>query len=149
LLFIRVWARPHQHHAAGDRWDTGLRDRVVAVDAWRPADEVTETRTERTETREADQEADLRDRQVCASQEGLRTLDPASRQVRAGRFAIGHRERADEVEPGVASFAGHRVEVERLRVFAIHEVASTPKRGQQEQRVLGHSALRGARWTFD
>jgi len=120
------------------RWDASPRDRVVAVIARRPTDEVAEARAERAEAREADQKADLGDGEVRGSQEGLRALDPASRQVRAGRFAIGRRERAGEVKSGVARFAGHRFEVERLRVFAIDEVASSPQRGQEEQRVLGH-----------
>jgi hypothetical protein len=69
---------------------------------------------------------------IGKKQEGLRALDPASRQVGAGRFAIGCRERAGKVKTGVARFAGHRVEVERLRVLAIDEVASSPQ-GRQEE----------------
>jgi hypothetical protein len=42
------------------------------------------------------------------------------------------------VRSGVARFAGHRVEVEWLGVVAIDEVASSPQRGKEEQRALGH-----------
>jgi hypothetical protein len=48
------------------------------------------------------------------------------RVVRAGRFAVGRRERSGEVKPRVAGFAGHGVEVERLRVLAIDEIPSSP-----------------------
>jgi len=115
-----------------------LRQGVVAILARRPADECAETRAERAEAREADQKADLGDGKVRGSQERLRALDPASGEIGTWRLTIGRRERASEVKSGVAGFAGHRVEVERLRVVAIDEVASSSQRRQEVQRVLGH-----------
>ena len=102
------------HDASGDRWDAGPCDRMLAVLARRASDELAKARAERAEAREPDQEADLGDREVRGSQERLGALDPAPRQVGAGRLAVGRRECAGEVESGVAGLAGHRVEVQRL-----------------------------------
>ena len=61
------------------------------------------------------------------------------REVGPWRLAVGRGERPGEVEAGVAGLARHRVEVERLGVVAIDEVAGPPESGQEEERVLSHS----------
>ena len=79
--------------------------RLVAIRARRLSDELAEPRAERAEAREADEEADLGDGQVRGPQQGLRALDPAPGEVGARRLAVGRRERAREVESGVAGLA--------------------------------------------
>src|SRR6202008_3417182 len=93
-------------------------------------------------------EADLGDRQVRGPQERLRPLDPTPGQGVARRLAVGGAERPGEVEPGGAGVASHRVEVERLRVVAIDQVAGATEGGQEELRGAGHPpTVRGSQET--
>ena len=79
-----------------------------------------------------------------AARNSVFALDPAPGQVRPRRLTVGRGERPGEVEARVAGFAGHRVQVERLGIVTIDQVAGSAEGGQEEESVLGHSPSIGA-----
>jgi len=82
-----------------------------------------ERRRERAHAREPHVEADLRDAAVGGAQEVAGALEPAREQVLVGRLAEHAPEAAAEVARRHVRGAGERLEVERLGVPAVNEVA--------------------------
>src|SRR4051794_41175158 len=113
LRTLGVGSGPHQDEAARDGRNAAGADGGGAILRRGLTDEIAETATERAEAAEADEEADLGDRQVGRPQQRLRPLDSPPGQVPLRRLAVRARERAREVEPRVARLAGHRLEIQR------------------------------------
>jgi hypothetical protein len=116
-------ARPHRRQLDALRCD----DRAVAqpVPGWGLADDPPEGATERPEAGESDVEADLGHAPIGLAKQEHRAFDPPSLQVPVRRLAEDVAEAAAEVRRRDVRDGGHRADVERLRIGAVHRIAGT------------------------
>ena len=96
---------------------------LAPVGAGRHADQLGEAGAEGAQRRTADRETDLGDAQVATAQQRHRALDPPRHQIAVRRLAVRQPELPAEMPGRHVRAAGERLDVQRLRVFAVDAVA--------------------------
>src|SRR3989440_5094492 len=126
---LRTWlgVTPNEHEAPGNRRRSAASNLARSVFRRCDLHFLLEKSTERSEAGEADEEADLRHGEVRVPKKLARTFEPSRGKVVPRRTPVGIAKCSDEVEPRVAGSARDRVEVERLRIGAVHEVFGIAK----------------------
>jgi hypothetical protein len=104
----------------------------------RLADDRPEGPAERSEAREADVEADVRDAALGLAEEEHRPLNAPALQVAVGRLAEDRAEAPAEVSLGDVGDGCDGSDVERLRVGAIHGVAGPEQASIEVLGFAGH-----------
>jgi hypothetical protein len=120
-----LWAPVRAQHAGRDARVLRCRRKRRAIGRRGLAVGPGEARRERADALQADREADLHDRAVGRAKQRGCPLQPARQQVRVRRLAECAPELATEVRAREPGGAGEIVDIERLRVRRIDEVAGS------------------------
>src|SRR5215210_1090136 len=114
-------SRPGSREAG---WNGAQVNGLAAVLSRGLAHDFAERPPEAADAREADIQADLAHAEVALPQHEHRALHSPALEIAVWRLAEGGPEGADEVGLGHVCDPGERRDVQRLRVLAIHRVAS-------------------------